>query len=135
MKLKRTVQLNTALILIVPILDIVFLILLLFLISGTLLAHPGIKVTLPFSKFALSPEKSPLILSVTAGPLPEIFLRDQRVTPEELADQLSKENPAEKSVIIRADRMAPQGSVVDVLNICLDRGFSVSLATSPQPSE
>ncbi|MBV8587052.1 MAG: biopolymer transporter ExbD [Verrucomicrobia bacterium] len=135
MKLKRTVQLNTALILIVPILDIVFLILLLFLISGTLLARPGIKVTLPFSKFALSPEKSPLILTVTAGPLPEIFFRDQRVTPEELAAQLAKENPAEKSVIIRADRLAPQGSVVDVLNICLDRGFSVSLATSPQPSE
>ena len=135
MKLKRTVQLNTALILIVPILDIVFLVLLLFLISGTLLAHPGIKVTLPFSKFALSPEKSPLVLTVTAGPLPEIFFREQRVTPEELAAQLSKENPAEKSVIIQADRMAPQGSVVDVLNICLDRGFSVSLATSPQPSE
>jgi biopolymer transport protein ExbD len=38
----------------------------------------------------------------------------------------------DKSVIIRADRQAPQGSVVQVMNLCLDRGYSVILATSPK---
>src|SRR5262249_57674161 len=70
MKLTRSIHLNPFLIFIIPLVDLFFLLLLLFLISSTFLLHPGISVNLPFSKFTLGPQNNPVIVSITADPLP-----------------------------------------------------------------
>jgi biopolymer transport protein ExbD len=131
MKLTRSVQLNPFLIFIIPLVDLVFLLLLLFLVSSTFLLHPGISVNLPFSKFTLGPQKNPLLVSITAGPYPMIYYRDQQIRLSELARRLEQDRGAERSIVIQADRLAPQGSVVEVMNLCLENGYSVVLATSP----
>ena len=132
MKLNRTVHLNPFLIFIIPLIDLFFLLLLLFLISSTFLVHPGISVNLPFSKFTLGPQNNPVIVSITAGPFPVIYYRDQQVRLEELARRLAEDHAADRSIIIQADRLTPQGSVIEVMNLCLEKGYSVVLATSPQ---
>jgi biopolymer transport protein ExbD len=131
MKLTRSVHLNPFLIFVVPLVDLIFLVLLLFLVSSTFLLHPGISVNLPFSKFTLGPQKNPLIVSITAGPYPMIYYRDQQIQLRELARRLEQDRGAEQSIVIQADRLAPQGSVVEVMNLCLENGYSVVLATSP----
>jgi biopolymer transport protein ExbD len=131
MKLTRSVHLNPFLIFVVPLVDLIFLVLLLFLVSSTFLLHPGISVNLPFSKFTLGPQKNPLIVSITAGPYPMIYYRDQQIQLGELARRLERERGAERSIVIQADRLTPQGSVVEVMNLCLENGYSVMLATSP----
>ena len=131
MKLTRSVHLNPFLIFVVPLVDLIFLLLLLFLVSSTFLLHPGISVNLPFSKFTLGPQKNPLIVSITAGPYPMIYYRDQQIQLGELARRLEQDRGAERSIVIQADRLAPQGSVVEVMNLCLENGYSVVLATSP----
>ena len=131
MKLTRSVQLNPFLIFVVPLVDLIFLVLLLFLVSSTFLLHPGISVNLPFSKFTLGPQKNPLIVSITAGPYPMIYYRDQQIQLGELARRLEQDRGAERSIVIQADRLTPQGSVVEVMNLCLENGYSVVLATSP----
>jgi biopolymer transport protein ExbD len=131
MKLTRSVNLNPFLIFVVPLVDLIFLVLLLFLVSSTFLLHPGISVNLPFSKFTLGPQKNPLIVSITAGPYPMIYYRDQQIQLGELARRLEQDRGAERSIVIQADRLAPQGSVVEVMNLCLENGYSVVLATSP----
>ena len=131
MKLTRYVHLNPFLIFVVPLVDLIFLVLLLFLVSSTFLLHPGISVNLPFSKFTLGPQKNPLIVSITAGPYPTIYYRDQQIQLGELARRLEQDRGAERSIVIQADRLAPQGSVVEVMNLCLENGYSVVLATSP----
>jgi len=131
MKLTRSVHLNPFLIFVVPLVDLIFLVLLLFLASSTFLLHPGISVNLPFSKFTLGPQKNPLIVSITAGPYPTIYYRDQQIQLGELARRLEQDRGAERSIVIQADRLAPQGSVVEVMNLCLENGYSVVLATSP----
>ena len=132
MKLNRTVHLNPFLIFIIPLIDLFFLLLLLFLISSTFLVHPGISVNLPFSKFTLGPQNNPVIVSITASPFPVIYYRDQQVRLEELARRLAEDHAADRSIIIQADRLTPQGSVIEVMNLCLEKGYSVVLATSPQ---
>jgi biopolymer transport protein ExbD len=77
-------------------------------------------------------EGNPVIEKVTAGPCPRIYYRDQPVTLDELRHALDRDPVTDNSMIIRADRDAPQGSVVEVMNLCLDRGYSVILATSPK---
>jgi biopolymer transport protein ExbD len=131
MKLTRSVHLNPFLIFVVPLVDLIFLVLLLFLVSSTFLLHPGISVNLPFSKFTLGPQKNPLIVSITAGPYPMIYYRDQQIQLRELPQRLEQDRGAERSIVIQADRLAPQGSVVEVMNLCLENGYSVVLATSP----
>ena len=131
MKLTRSVHLNPFLIFVVPLVDLIFLVLLLFLVSSTFLLHPGISVNLPFSKFTLGPQKNPLIVSITAGPYPMIYYRDQQIQLGELARRLEQDRGAERSIVVQADRLAPQGSAVEVMNLCLENGYSVVLATSP----
>jgi biopolymer transport protein ExbD len=132
MKLTRSIHLNPFLIFIIPLIDLFFLLLLLFLISSTFLLHPGINVNLPFSKFTLGPQNNPVIVSITAGPFPLIYYRDQQIRLEELARRLAEDHAADRSIIIQADRLTPQGSVIEIMNLCLEKGYSVVLATSPQ---
>ena len=132
MKLNRSIHLNHFLIFIIPLVDLFFLLLLLFLISSTFLVHPGISVNLPFSKFTLGPQNNPVIVSITAGPFPLIYYRDQQIRLEELARRLAGDHAADRSIIIQADRLTPQGAVIEVMNLCLEKGYSVVLATSPQ---
>ena len=132
MKLERSVRLNPYLLFIVPLMDLVLLFLLLFIVSSTFLVNPGISISLPSSKFTLGPERNPLIVAITANPIPSIFFRDRQVSLEELGGEFDQDRATDRSIIIRADRMAPQGVVVEVMNLCLDHGYSVALATSPQ---
>jgi biopolymer transport protein ExbD len=132
MKLVRSVHLNPFLIFLIPLVDLCFLLLLLFLVSSTFLLHPGISVNLPFSKFTLGPQKNPIIVSITAGPYPLVYYRDQQTTLEDLTQRLEQDRSGDRSIIIQADQLTPQGSVVEVMNLCLEKGYSVVLATSPK---
>ena len=132
MKLVRSIHLNPFLIFLIPLADLCFLLLLLFLVSSTFLLHPGISVNLPFSQFTLGPQKNPVIVSITAGPYPLVYYRDQQIKLEDLADRLADDHSPDRSIIIQADRLTPQGSVVEVINLCLENGYSVVLATSPK---
>ena len=130
MKLTRSVHLNPFLIFLITLVDLCFLLLLLFLVSSTFLLHPGISVNLPFSKFTLGPQKNPIIVSITAGPYPLVYYRDQQIKLEDLAYRLEGDHSPDRSIIIQSDRLTPQGAVVEVMNLCLENGYSVVLATS-----
>jgi biopolymer transport protein ExbD len=132
MKLTRSVQLNPFLVFLIPLVDICFLLSLLFFVSSTFLLHPGISVNLPFSRFTLGPQRDPIIVSVTAGPYPLIYYRDQQISLEDLGHRLKDTRSKDRSIVIQADRQTPQGSVVEVMNLCLENGYSVVLATSPK---
>jgi biopolymer transport protein ExbD len=132
MKLIRSVHLNPFLIFLLPLVDVCFLLLLLFLVSSTFLLHPGISVNLPFSKFILGPQKNPVIVSITPGPYPLIYYRDQQIKLDNLAHHLEEDRAPDRSIIIQADRLTPQGSVIEVMNLCLENGYTVVLATAPK---
>src|ERR1700750_3405227 len=101
MKLTRSIHLNPFLIFIIPLVDLVFLLLLLFLVSSTFLLHPGISVNLPFSKFTLGPQRNPLIVSISAGPYSTLYYRDQQIQLGELAHRLDEDRGADPSIVIQ----------------------------------
>jgi biopolymer transport protein ExbD len=61
-----------------------------------------------------------------------VYYRDQQIDTKDLARRLDEDRRTDRSIIIQADRSAPQGTVVEVMNLCLERGYSVMLATSPR---
>ncbi|MGB8353803.1 MAG: biopolymer transporter ExbD [Chthoniobacteraceae bacterium] len=130
MKLSRTVNYNPALFTVIPLVNVLFLLLIFFALSTTFVLQPGISVTLPYSPFTLSPQRNPLIVSITAGPA--IFFHDQRLSIEELGKSLANSGIKNRTLIIKADHDTPYDLVIKIMNQGLQLGFSVVLATNEQ---
>ena len=133
MKLTRTVHFHPALFHVLPLVNVLFLVLAIFALSSRFVLQPGISVALPVSPFTLGPQQNTEIVSVTATPTPTIFYKDGRVTLEELGGALSATQVGRRALILKADRMAPYDLIVQITNIALRQGFSVVLATAPEP--
>src|SRR5438067_511801 len=132
MKLTRTVVFNPALFSVVPLVNVLFLVVVFFALSTRFMTQPGIAVTLPFSAWTLGPQPNPQVLSITAGPTPMVYFRDQKLTAENLPKVLSDKTIKDRTLIIRADRAVPYDVIMRVINHGLQAGFSVVLATSPE---
>ena|SRR5438105_4276978 len=133
MKLSRTSQISFGWLYVFPLLDVVFLLFFFFLLSSDFMLQPGISVSVPFSRFTLGPQPNQEIISITGGPNPAIYLRDQKVSLAQLGPALDATKHAGRSIVIKADRLVPYDLVMSVTNAALERGISsVALATSPQ---
>jgi biopolymer transport protein ExbD len=131
MKLSRTKEYNFGWLVVVPLIDVVFLLLFFLLLSSNFVLQPGISVSLPLSRFTLGPELNQQIISITGSGVPAIYFRDQKITLEQLGPLLDAAKREGRSIIIKADRQTPYDTVVQVTNSVLEHGItSVSLATT-----
>jgi biopolymer transport protein ExbD len=132
MKLSRTKEYHFAWLVVLPLIDVVFLLIFFFLLSSNFILQPGIAVSAPFSRFTLGPQQNPQIISITGGPASAIYFRDQKTTLEQLGPLLDAAKRENRSIVIKADRLTPYELVVAVTNAALEHGLtSVSLATTP----
>ncbi|MCK4244197.1 MAG: biopolymer transporter ExbD [Candidatus Omnitrophica bacterium] len=102
---------------IAPLIDVVFLLLIFFMLSSHFISQPGIKISLPYaSTTKLHPEEN-IIISITKDNT--LYLNDKLVNLNNLLDQLSariKESKG-KAVIIKADEKIDLGLAVKVMDI------------------
>ena len=134
MKLSRTSKISFGWLFVFPVLGVVFLLIFFFLLSSNFILQPGISVAVPFSRFNLGPQPNQQIISITGGPNPAIYLRDQRVTLAQLGPALDATRRESRSIVIKADRTVSYDLVMAVTNAALERGItSVALATNAQP--
>lgn len=128
MKLERTFRFSPALFGIMPLMNVLFLVLVFYVLGSKFILNPGVQVSLPATLFAIGPQRNAEIVSITAGPIPAIYHRDRQVTLGELRALFAKSRSAEKSVIIKADRNAPAHMVTDVTTEALRQSYTVILA-------
>ena len=132
MKLSRTKEFHFGWLSVITLIDVVFLLIFFLLLSSNFILQPGIAVSLPVSRFTLGPQVNPQIISITGGPEPAIYFRDQKVKLADLGPLLEAAKTDGRPVIIKADRLTPYEVVVAVTNAALEHGItSVSLATTP----
>jgi biopolymer transport protein ExbD len=132
MKLCRTKEHDFGWLMIVPAIDLVFLLIFFLLLSSNFILQPGIAVSLPFSRFTLGPLQNQQIISITGGGAPAIYFRDQKTTLEKIGPLLDAAKRENRSIVIKADRLTPYELVVAVTNAALEHGISsVALATAP----
>jgi biopolymer transport protein ExbD len=132
MKLTRTKEYYFGWLVVLPLVDIVFLLILFLLLSSNFVLQPGISVSLPFSRFTLEPQPNQQIISITGGAAPTIYFRDQKITLEQLGPLLDAAKREGRSIIIKADRLTPYEMVLAVTNAALEHGISsVALAATP----
>jgi len=132
MKLTRTKVYHFGWLGVITMIDVVFLLIFFLLLSSNFILQPGISVSLPLSRFSLGPQINPQIISITGGPSPAVYFRDQKVSLEQLGPLLEAAKKEGLPVIIKADRLTPYEVVAAVTNAALEHGIaSVSLASAP----
>mgnify|MGYP000580743464 CR=1 FL=1 len=120
---------------ITPLVDMVFLLLIFFMLSTTFVVTPGIKVNLPkASAEKVFREKREVRVVITKDN--RVFLERRLVTLRELERRLrrvARKNP-QTLVIIQADAKAFHGKVVEVMDAAKTSGLN-RLAIATQPKE
>ena len=97
--------------------DIVFLLLIFFLLSSSFVIQSGIKIQLPRSAAAEQETQRQIVVTVTEKGA--IYLNDRQVGTETLGSQLAPllQKDRDKVVIIKADQMVSLQSAVQVMDI------------------
>lgn len=130
MKLSRSARWNPAWFVVVPTINVLFVVLGYFALSRTFVLQPGIAIRPPASSFALQPQQNPLLLSVTLDPVLTLFLDDRRLSIAEFEQTLDQPTDHARPLIIKADRNVPYELVMQLANAGLERGLEVALATA-----
>ena len=137
MKLESTLRSGRGFLHFASLLDILFLVLLFVLLSSNAVVRSGIAVSVPQSRSALEAAASADIITLSGGSTSQIFFNDRLVTTGELENELA-EGPGARGngqVVLRADQAAPYGQVIKISNIVVGSGYSLILATRPEPGQ
>lgn len=119
-----------------PMLDIVFQLILFFLVSTTFAIVPGIKLNLPQSVTSEGTSQQGITIYVTEAN--QMYFNDEPVTKENLGDFLAKFDTGEINKIdfpvsLEADSMVTNGTIVGLFDIIRLNGYSViNLRTKTQ---
>ena len=111
--------------------DIVFLLLIFFMLTSTLIAPNAIKLLLPKSSNQTA-AKPMVTVSITADL--NYYLGTNRISFNQLEPLLDKELKyrVEPTISLHADKSVPVEHVVKVMNIARKNKYKVILATSPE---
>jgi biopolymer transport protein ExbD len=114
--------------------DVLFLLLIFFMISTTFLSQPAINLELPRAQHADAVRQPPIVVHVDE--LGRVYLNDEPTEIPLLEDALSRrlQEAVEKSVVLKADSRVSHGAVVRVLDIIKGSG-ATKLIVSTEPEE
>jgi len=116
MRFKRKVFLEKGRLDIAPLIDVVFLLLIFFMLTSSFIFQPGIRVNLPRAVTSEVLHKELLIVTVTEGN--EVFINERPVGGDELVSRITIAARDNQPLLIRADKKADLGKVIEVWDIC-----------------
>lgn len=114
-----------------PMVDVVFLLLIFFMISTTFVETPGIAVKLPESSSRVV-EKTPEEIKVYLSREGDIYLQNDQVTLDQLRNRLRShaQKAATMTFLLLADKEARHGQVVELMDAAREAGFGkLAIAT------
>jgi biopolymer transport protein ExbD len=113
---KKTAKLHELQMDMTPMIDVVFQLLIFFMVTTVFAVQSGLKVDLPQASTSDAPPEKDL--SITISEKGEMDLNGTMVTIDDLEDQLriQKDIFGSKVLIIKADNKARHGVVVDVMD-------------------
>ncbi len=109
--------------------DVMFLLLIFFMVTSTFKNQPAINLILPRSATATETVDTPSVLYLTSDD--KIYLNDTAVDESRLPELLGqlRTSSSEDRMVLRADEKAAHGRVVELIDIIKQSGFTrVSLS-------
>ncbi|MGE0408663.1 MAG: ExbD/TolR family protein [Amphiplicatus sp.] len=107
-----------------PLLDIVFIMLIFFIVTSTFVKEPGVEINRPEAMTAEKQKLASILVAVTADD--EIWINKEEVTLEEVrgaVEQLRRENP-KGTAVLQIDAKAKSRFLVEVVNQIRDAGVT-----------
>ena len=118
---------------ITPMLDVVFILLIFFIVTANFIKEPGLEVNRPDSETAEPTENAAILIAV--GNAGEIYMDGRRIDKRQVKAnvvRLLAENP-QGSVVIQADEKATADTIMAVMDGDREAGvYNISLASEPQ---
>jgi len=133
MKFKRHTKLEYGLgqIDIAPLIDVIFQLLIFFMLSSSFTFQSGINVKLPKAVTSDVIKEENLIVTITSENI--IYLNGTVITLKELEGRLSNPLSKDRPLLIKADRRASVGRIVDVWDLCRNLGIErINIATNQE---
>lgn len=116
MKFKRKVFIEQGRLDITPLIDVVFLLLIFFMLTSSFIFQPGIRVNLPRAVTSEVLHKDLLVVAVTSAN--EIFINERPVNMEELVSRINIAASEGQPLLIKADKEADLGIIIEIWDIC-----------------
>ena len=133
-RLKRRTEIKKGQLDIAPLIDVVFLLLIFFMLTSNFVVQPGIKVSLPKAVSSEVIRSENLVVTLTGQDL--IFLNDEPVTAQELVPRIRQAAQDNKTVLLKADTNASLGRVVEIWDLCRESGIpQINIATNEKVKE
>jgi len=129
MRFKKHVEIEKGKLDLTPLVDVVLLLLIFFMLTSSFLTQPTIPVKLPKAVTGKSLQAQRIEIFVTAEDI--IYFHGTPLTIKGLEEKLKEFKIGTSRVIIKSDRDASLGSVVQIWDICRKIGINqIDLATS-----
>ena len=112
---------------IAPMVDVVFQLLLFFMLTSSFVLHPGIRVKLPKASTSTAIAVSKLVVTLTKDHV--LYFNEEVVTLAELRGELERAGGG-VPVLIRSDRYAYVTKLIELWDLCRDVGYDeIHIAT------
>ncbi len=131
MKFKRQIKFESGLAQfdMAPLIDVILLLLIFFMLSSSFTFHSGIHVKLPKAVTSDVIKEESFTIAITDENV--IYLNGRVATPAELRELLEKPAQNDIPIMIKADRRASMGRIVDVWDLCRELGIQkINIATN-----
>ena len=116
-----------------PMLDVVFIMLIFFIVTANFIKEPGLDVNRPDSDTAETQENAAILIAV--GPTGEVWMDGRRIDVRQVKANVVKmlaDNP-QGSVVIQADEKAVADTIIKVMDGAREAGVNaISLASEPK---
>ncbi|MED5578794.1 MAG: biopolymer transporter ExbD [Nitrospinota bacterium] len=112
--------------------DIVFLLLIFFVLSSAFVLQPAIKIKLPKTLTKQLPVRKEIVVIIARDK--RVFINNKLTKYSNIFERFQKEakKQANGTVVIRADRDVSHGFVVKVMDVVKQAGFpNLAIATEP----
>jgi biopolymer transport protein ExbD len=133
MKFKRQVKFETGLAQfdMTPLIDVIFLLLIFFMLSSSFTFQSGIHVKLPKAVTSDVINEENFTISITSENV--VYFNGKVTALSDLKERLQASRRRDIPVMIRADRRSSMGRIVDVWDLCRELGIQkINIATNTE---
>ena len=133
-RLKRRSSIEKGQLDMAPLIDVVFQLLIFFMLTSNFVLQPGIKVSLPKAISSEVIRSENLVVTLSGQDL--LFLNDQPTTILQLVPEIRQAAQDNKTVLLRADASASLGRVVEIWDLCRESGIpQINIATNQKTGD
>ena len=116
-----------------PMLDVVFILLIFFIVTANFIKEPGLEVNRPDAETSTIQENAAILIAIGAND--DIWIDGRRVDVRQVKANVTKllaDNP-QGSVVVQADERATADAIIKVMDQTREAGvYAISLASEPK---